>query len=78
MSEHYASTQPDPSDPPRTLLSKLLLVLTGQTTAASMTRAQRNTLTPTNGTIIYQTDSTPGFRGYVNGAWVSFNTTADP
>lgn len=45
---------------------------------SGITRAQRNALTPVNGQIIYQTDSTPGHRAYVNGAWYIMNITADP
>ncbi len=44
----------------------------------SMTKAERDLLTPTSGTMIYQNDNTPGVRWYDNGAWVKPTTTADP
>lgn len=45
----------------------------------SMTKAERNALpTVVAGTIIYQTDNTPGLRAYINGAWVMISTEADP
>jgi hypothetical protein len=43
----------------------------------SYTTTQRNALTPSNGDVIYCTDSGPGsigqFLGYANGAWVSLS-----
>lgn len=47
-------------------------------TLSGLTRAQRDALSPINGMIIYQTDSTPGLRFYENGAWVRPTVTADP
>lgn len=45
----------------------------------SMTKAERNALaSPGNGDIIYQTDNTPGFRFYQEGAWGKITLTADP
>lgn len=38
-----------------------------------MTQTQRNTMTAVDGMITYQTDNTPGFYGYVNGAWMSLS-----
>lgn len=47
--------------------------------APSMTKTARNALaSPGNGDIIYQTDNTPGFRFYVEGAWQRIAYTADP
>jgi hypothetical protein len=44
-----------------------------------MTKAQRNAISsPSNGLCVYQTDSTPGYRFYENGAWTKPTTTADP
>lgn len=48
------------------------IILTG------ITKVQKAALTPADGMIVYQTDNTPGFRGYVNGSWVMFSTVADP
>jgi hypothetical protein len=42
-----------------------------------LTKAQRPA-SPANGMIIYQTDNTPGFRFYENGAWVRPTVAADP
>lgn len=44
-----------------------------------MTYAQRNSIaSPADGLLLYQTDSTPGPRMRVSGAWVKFTLTADP
>jgi hypothetical protein len=44
-----------------------------------MTKAARNALvSPPNGLTIYQSDNVPGLRYRENGAWVKFNTVADP
>lgn len=44
-----------------------------------MTKTQRNTIpNPADGLLIYQTDSTPGLRARVSGAWVLVSTVADP
>src|SRR5262249_7964290 len=43
-----------------------------------LTKAQRGALTPQDGMMIYQTDSTPGAREYRNGAWGILSWTADP
>jgi hypothetical protein len=45
----------------------------------SLTKAERNALaSPFNNQRIYQTDSTPGPRIYVGGAWYIMDITADP
>lgn len=44
-----------------------------------MTKAQRNAISgPEDGLLIYQTDNTPGWRGYQGGGWHAINTTPDP
>lgn len=44
-----------------------------------MTKAQRDAIaSPADGSVIYQTDATPGLRLRENGAWVKFTTSADP
>lgn len=50
----------------------------GDATIGSVTKAQKTTMAPAGGTIVYQTDNTPGFRVYVNGAWYILSTAADP
>lgn len=50
----------------------------GPTGFASITKAQKTALTPTNGMLVYQSDNTAGFRAYVGGAWLLLSTSADP
>lgn len=43
-----------------------------------MTKAERNAIpSPPDGTLIYQTDNTPGLRVRENGVWVKYTSTAD-
>ncbi len=55
-----------------------ILTVTNQIIIQGITRASRDALTPIDGMIIRQTDSTPGPRIYVSGAWYLLNITADP
>lgn len=44
-----------------------------------MTKTERNAIgSPANGSVIYQTDNTPGLRTYEAGAWVRYTAIADP
>lgn len=54
------------------VLSVTISGLTGFTWTISAVTA------PKDGSVIYQTDNTPGLREMENGAWVKFTTTADP
>jgi hypothetical protein len=58
--------------------NKLSANALGAITIGSITKAQKTAMTPVNGMIVYQTDNTPGFRGYVNGTWFIFSMAADP
>jgi hypothetical protein len=53
-------------------------VITTSLILNGITKTQKTALTPTDGMIVYQTDNTPGFRGYVNGTWFIFSMAADP
>jgi len=50
----------------------------GAIVIGSVTKAEKTALTPADGMLVYQTDNTPGFRGYVNGTWFILSTAADP
>ncbi len=50
----------------------------GAVTVGSVTKVQKTAIIPANGMIVYQSDNTPGFRGYVNGTWFIFSMAADP
>jgi len=58
--------------------NKFLVNALGAVTVGSVTKAQKTAMTPADGMIVYQTDNTPGFRGYVNGTWFIFSMAADP
>lgn len=52
---------------------------TGGVVLPRMTKAQRNAIaSPIAGTMVYQTDSTPGLRVYNGTNWMRFTETADP
>lgn len=46
--------------------------------SSGITKAQKTALTPVSGTIVYQTDNTPGLRAYIGGTWFILSTGADP
>lgn len=46
--------------------------------SSGITKVQKTALAPVNGTIVYQTDNTPGLRCYIGGNWFILSTGADP